>query len=109
MNKNRRLEILEAFAQSKGYEFTGFTMRYLEQYPEQPEPIVATAVNVDVEADQRFQSDKDATLTVSDKPIQKPKEKRTRKAVPLTESESNIVPRSIVVEDLTVEADSREA
>lgn len=35
MNATKRLEILEAFASSKAYEFNGFVQRYLEAHPEE--------------------------------------------------------------------------
>lgn len=49
MNATKRLEILEAFASSKAYEFNGFVQRYLEAHPEEPsvtvvvEPLIVEA------------------------------------------------------------------
>lgn len=40
MKPEKRLEILEAFASSKAYEFDGFVIAYLAAHPEEPEPIV---------------------------------------------------------------------
>jgi hypothetical protein len=79
LNQTKRLEILEAFASSKPTEFDGFTALYLEQHPEQPEPLVSLQMDSPIElssiVDERFQSDDDATLTFSEKPVSKRKRK----------------------------------
>jgi len=81
MNKELRLNILEAFARSKAYEFDGFTTRYIEEHPQQQDIKIDTA-KVD-----------DYTITVPVELVTKKKlkssKKKTQKIDASTEASAN--------------------
>lgn len=80
MNSEKRLEILEAFASSKPTEFDGFAIQWLREHPEPAVVPIYSEVKPDAEMFNK--------IAVEDLP----KKKRTRRAVQVTESESEVTP-----------------